>query len=49
MTNLIEKYIPEGASIDVYICGSPAMVDSCVDILKKKKIPEDRIFFDKFE
>ena len=49
VTNLIDKYIPEGAGIDVYICGSPAMVDSCVASLKKKKIPEDRIFFDKFE
>jgi Na+-transporting NADH:ubiquinone oxidoreductase subunit F len=49
VTSLIEKYIPEGAGIDVYICGSPAMVDSCVEILKKKKIPEDRIFFDKFK
>jgi len=49
VTHLIEKYVPEGVSIDVYICGSPAMVDSCVEILKKKRIPEDRIFFDKFE
>ena len=49
VTNLIEKYIPEEANIDIYICGSPAMVDSCVEILKKKGIPEDRIFFDKFE
>jgi Na+-transporting NADH:ubiquinone oxidoreductase subunit F len=49
VTNLIDKYIPEGAHIDVYICGSPAMVDSCAEILKKKEIPEDRIFFDKFE
>jgi Na+-transporting NADH:ubiquinone oxidoreductase subunit F len=49
VTTLIEKYIPEGANVDVYICGSPAMVDSCVEILKKKKIPGDRIFFDKFE
>jgi Na+-transporting NADH:ubiquinone oxidoreductase subunit F len=49
VTRLIEKYVPEGASIDVYICGSPVMVDSCVEILKKKRIPEDRIFFDKFE
>ena len=48
VTHLIEKYVPEGVSIDVYICGSPAMVDSCVEILKKKRIPEDRIFFDKF-
>ena len=48
VTNLIDKHIPEGANIDVYICGSPAMVDSCAEILKKKKIPEDHIFFDKF-
>jgi Na+-transporting NADH:ubiquinone oxidoreductase subunit F len=49
VTHLIEKYVPEGATIDVYICGSPVMVDSCVEILKKKGSPEDRIFFDKFE
>jgi Na+-transporting NADH:ubiquinone oxidoreductase subunit F len=49
VTGLIEKYIPEGANVDVYICGSPVMVDSCAEILKRKKIPGDRIFFDKFE
>jgi Na+-transporting NADH:ubiquinone oxidoreductase subunit F len=49
VTHLIEKYVPDGASIDIYICGSPVMVDSCVEILKNKGIPEDRIFFDKFE
>jgi len=49
VTHLIEKYIPEGAAVDVYLCGSPAMVDSCVEILKKRGIQEDRIFFDKFE
>ena len=49
VTNAIEKYIPEKADIDVYICGLPAMVKSCIDLLKKKGIPENRIFFDKFE
>lgn len=49
VTGLIDKYIPEGANVDVYICGSPVMVDSCAEILKRKKIPGDRIFFDKFE
>jgi len=49
VTRLIEKYIPEGANVDVYICGAPAMVDSCAEILKTKKIPKERIFFDKFE
>ncbi|MBW1799503.1 MAG: 2Fe-2S iron-sulfur cluster binding domain-containing protein [Deltaproteobacteria bacterium] len=49
VTSLIEKHIPENASIDVYICGSPAMVESCLELLKKKGVPSDRIFFDKFE
>jgi len=49
VTHLIEKYVSDGAALDVYLCGSPAMVDSCVGILKKKGIREDRIFFDKFE
>ena len=49
VTDLIQKYIPENANIDVYICGVPPMVQSCIDLLKKMGIPEDRIFFDKFE
>ena len=48
VTNLIEKRVPGGARIDVYICGSPTMVESCETLLKKKGIPADRIFFDKF-
>ncbi|MBU2498905.1 MAG: 2Fe-2S iron-sulfur cluster binding domain-containing protein [Proteobacteria bacterium] len=49
VTNLIEKHIDEKANIDVYICGSPAMVESCVELLTKKGTPEDRVYFDKFE
>lgn len=48
VTDLIEKYIPENADIEAYICGSPAVVESCEELLKKKGIPEDRIFYDKF-
>ena len=49
VTKLIEKNITENAPVDVYICGAPAMVDSCTDLLEKKGIPKDRIFFDKFD
>lgn len=49
VTDLIEKYIPENAGIDVYICGAPPMVESCVQILSRKGIPEEHIFYDKFE
>lgn len=48
VTDLIEDLVPEGADYDVYICGNPDMVDSCMDRLLKKGIPEEQIYFDKF-
>jgi Na+-transporting NADH:ubiquinone oxidoreductase subunit F len=48
VTALIEQRIPDGANLDVYICGNPEMVDSCLEILKAKGIPEGQIYFDKF-
>jgi Na+-transporting NADH:ubiquinone oxidoreductase subunit F len=49
VTDLILKHIPDDAPIDVYICGSPAMVESCLELLEKKGIQEEHIFYDKFE
>ncbi|MGD2125599.1 MAG: 2Fe-2S iron-sulfur cluster binding domain-containing protein [Desulfobacteraceae bacterium] len=49
VTNLIEKHIPDKANTEAYICGAPAMVESCIELLEKKGIPEEHIFFDKFE
>ncbi len=49
VTGLVEKYLPKNSNTDVYICGSPPMVDSCIESLLKTGIPNERIFFDKFE
>jgi Na+-transporting NADH:ubiquinone oxidoreductase subunit F len=49
VTDLIKKYVPDNPNLDVYICGAPLMVDSCVELLTKKGVPRDRIYFDKFE
>ncbi len=48
VTNLIEKYIPENAALDVYLCGAPPMIESCMKLLIQKGIPEDHMYFDKF-
>jgi Na+-transporting NADH:ubiquinone oxidoreductase subunit F len=48
VTDLIEKYIPDHADIEAYICGSPAMVESCEASLEQKGVPQERIFYDKF-
>lgn len=48
VTDLIEDIIPEGSDYDVFICGNPDMVDSCVNRLVKKAIPRENIYYDKF-
>lgn len=49
VTDLIQKYLPEGSAMDVYICGAAPMVESCLEILLKKGIGEEDIHFDMFE
>ena len=49
VTDLINKHVEDNANIDVYICGLPAMVNSCLEILTEKGIPPEHTCFDKFE
>lgn len=46
--NAIDKYIESGEAYSAYLCGSPAMIDSIVEALLKKNVPEEKIYFDKF-
>jgi Na+-transporting NADH:ubiquinone oxidoreductase subunit F len=48
VTNVLEKIVTNGENREAYLCGNPAMVESCQDLLKKKGIPEELIFFDNF-
>lgn len=49
VTNALEKIVKNGADKEAYLCGNPAMVESCVELLTKKGIPGELIFYDKFE
>jgi len=49
VTDALEKYLKDGDNKEAYLCGSPRMIDSVVSLLKKKGIPEDLIYYDKFE
>ncbi|NBI07412.1 NADH:ubiquinone reductase (Na(+)-transporting) subunit F [Senegalia massiliensis] len=49
VTDAIDKYMENGENKEVYLCGSPRMIDSTVETLKEKGIPENLIFYDKFE
>jgi Na+-transporting NADH:ubiquinone oxidoreductase subunit F len=48
ITVTLDKHIESGENKEAYLCGSPGMINACVEILHKKGIPDERIFFDNF-
>ena len=49
VNNAIEKYLDGSDNKEAYLCGNPPMIDSMVTALKEKGIPEELIYFDKFD
>lgn len=48
ITEVVDRYITDGSEMEAYLCGSPGMIDACIEVLKRKGIPEERIYYDKF-
>jgi Na+-transporting NADH:ubiquinone oxidoreductase subunit F len=48
ITEVVDRYITDGSGMEAYLCGSPGMIDACIQVLLQKGIPEDRIYYDKF-
>jgi len=48
VTEVVERHLEEGFQGEAYLCGSPAMIDACLKILQQKKVPMERIYYDKF-
>jgi len=48
VTDVLDRTIDSGEDTEAYLCGSPGMIESVVEILKKKGIPEEKIYYDKF-
>ncbi|MDW7658657.1 MAG: 2Fe-2S iron-sulfur cluster binding domain-containing protein [Bacillota bacterium] len=48
ITEVVNRHLEDGQNKEAYLCGSPGMVQACLDVLDKKGISEDHIYFDKF-
>jgi Na+-transporting NADH:ubiquinone oxidoreductase subunit F len=52
ITNVLDSYLVDKIPNDVpkegYLCGSPGMLDACMTVMRKNKMTEDKIYFDKF-
>lgn len=52
ITNVLDRYLKEKIDSpngrEGYLCGSPGMINACVNVMTANDIPEDKIFYDKF-
>jgi Na+-transporting NADH:ubiquinone oxidoreductase subunit F len=48
ITDVVDRHITSGEDKEAYLCGSPGMIDAVVNVLIKKGIPEELIYYDKF-
>lgn len=48
ITQVVDRFLADGANKEGYLCGSSGMIDASIKVLKAKGIPEARIYYDKF-
>ncbi len=48
ITEVVERHADRLEDHEAYLCGSPGMIDACIEVLLRKGVPEERIFYDKF-
>ncbi len=48
ITDVLDRHLETGDNLEAYLCGSPGMIDACVNVLKKNGVPGELIYYDKF-
>ena len=48
ITAILAKHIGDCSEAEAYLCGSPAMINACIDVLAAHGMPGSQIYFDKF-
>ncbi|MHB0896328.1 MAG: FAD-binding oxidoreductase [Spirochaetales bacterium] len=52
ITDVLDRYlqgkVDKKKGLEGYLCGSPGMINACINVMKKNGMTEDKIYFDKF-
>ena len=52
ITDVLDRYlngkVDRAKGLEGYLCGSPGMINACINVMKKNQMTEDKIYFDKF-
>jgi len=48
ITDVVGRHYPDCRDKQAYLCGSPGMIDACINVLSGRGMPPENIFYDKF-
>lgn len=48
ITEVVGRYVENAEDKEAYLCGSPGMINACLNVLGNKGFEGDKIFYDKF-
>ncbi|MDY0023545.1 MAG: 2Fe-2S iron-sulfur cluster binding domain-containing protein [Candidatus Izemoplasmatales bacterium] len=48
ITEVVDKYCGDLSDSEAYLCGSPGMINACINVLNAHNIKESNVFYDKF-
>ncbi|HRR34136.1 MAG TPA: 2Fe-2S iron-sulfur cluster binding domain-containing protein [Kiritimatiellia bacterium] len=48
VTEVVARHVRDASQAEAFLCGSPLMIDACIQVLREKGMPESKIFYDKF-
>lgn len=48
ITDVVDRLTGDLSKAEAYLCGSPGMINACINVLKKHDIPDSQVFYDKF-
>lgn len=48
ITDVVARHVPDASQHEAYLCGSPGMINACINVLTKAGMPEENVYYDKF-
>ena len=48
ITDVVARHVSGGADCEGYLCGSPGLLNACIEVLGALGVDEERIYYDKF-
>jgi Na+-transporting NADH:ubiquinone oxidoreductase subunit F len=48
VTDVVDRHVQDASRMEAFLCGSPLMIEACIQVLRAKGMPEANIHYDKF-